>query len=52
MLEDVTDGPRQAALGVVQRSYDPAIQSQFQDQSVAWQQDVVPAQRDHLETAV
>lgn len=50
MLEDVTDGPRQAAFRVVQRSYDVAIQSQLQDESVARQQDVVPVQRDHLET--
>lgn len=50
VLEDVADGPRQPAFGVVQRSHKLAVQSQLQDQSVAWQQKVVPAQRNHLET--
>lgn len=49
VLKHVADGPRQTALGVVQRPHNLAIQSQLQDQGVARQQDVVPAQRDHLE---
>lgn len=49
VLKHVADGPRQTALGVVQRPRNLAVQSQLQDQGVARQQDVVAAQRDHLE---
>ena len=52
VLEDVADGPRQLASRVVQRSHDLAVQPELQDQSVARQQGVVPAQRDQLETRV
>lgn len=50
VLEDVADGPRQAAAGVVECPDNLAVQSQLQDQSIARQQDVVPAQRNHLGT--
>lgn len=50
VLEDIADGPCEAALRVMKRSHEFAIQSQLQDQSVAWQQNVIPVQGNHLET--
>lgn len=50
VLEDVTDSPRQAAFRVVKRSHKLTVQSQLQDQSIAWQEEVVPTQRNHLES--
>lgn len=50
VLEDVADGPRQAAFRVVQRSHKLPVQPQLQHQSVARQEEAVPTQRNHLET--
>lgn len=49
-LEHVADRPGQLTLGVVQRAHGEAVGAQLQDQGVAPQQQVVPAQRHHLHT--
>lgn len=52
LLEDIADGPREAACGVVEAVDHLSVRPQLQNQAVLGQQNIVPADRNELHKRV